>query len=235
MASLFSSSVFASIVIWPTNLVIEKEEKATALWLENQGTQEKVIQLRIFKWTQENGKDNLQEQQDIIGSPPMMSIAPGARQMIRVINTKPVQSGQETTYRLLLDEIPTQDAVKPSGPGISFQLRYSVPLFIYGTGLTHNSPIDQLTAKLSWQPVTQGGQSIIEIRNNNPVHVHLSQIGVNNAKQEGTSNALSTYVLPGATIRYPMPRNINTAAQKLPAIVTGDNPQAINIDKAGHN
>src|SRR5699024_10788404 len=132
--AFFSLPLYASLVIWPTNLVLENNQKNTVLWLENRGKIPQSLQVRIYEWQQQNNEPILNNQQQVMASPPMMTIEPGKKQMIRILNPQPAASGKESFYRLIIDEVATNTNATPTG-GVSFQLRYSIPLFIYGAGL----------------------------------------------------------------------------------------------------
>src|SRR5690606_7700691 len=79
---------------------------------------------------QENGEDVLKPTQDLVVSPPMLTIPPGQRQMVRLVR---VGAGlgppaSEKTYRIVMDELPV--ALGAESEGVKFVLRYSVPIFI---------------------------------------------------------------------------------------------------------
>ncbi len=83
-----------------------------------------------------------------------MRIEPGQKQLVRLIKQIPPAAGQEMAYRVVLDEIPTPRAVGDNQAGLNFQMRYSVPLFVYGNGLVR----DNAKPALSWRQVNAGGK-----------------------------------------------------------------------------
>ncbi|WP_241088941.1 molecular chaperone [Pseudomonas sp. S09G 359] len=206
----------SSVLIWPIDPVLEADQQASALWLENRGNETANLQIRVFAWRQNGFDDQYQNQRDVIGSPPVARIEPGQKQLVRLTRTKEVPPGQEMAYRIIIDEIPVP---KPAGAedgktaaSIQFQMRYSVPLFAYGAGLWSKAdlsrPRDPKGAgvpDLSWRKVVEGGRAFIEIRNQGAVHARLTDVAV---KQGGQSRpvteGLMGYVLPGATMRWPV-------------------------------
>lgn len=128
-----------SVLIWPIDPVLEADQKAGALWLENRGTEAANLQVRVFAWHQGRYQEQFQAQREIIGSPPVANIPPGQKQLIRLTRTGPSPAGQEKAYRIIIDEIPPAIPLDKAGPGttaaIRLQMRYSVPLFVYGEGL----------------------------------------------------------------------------------------------------
>ena len=129
----------SSVLIWPIDPVLEADQQASALWLENRGRETANLQIRVFGWSQNGFAEQYQNQRDVIGSPPVAKIEPGQKQLVRLTRTKDVPPGQELAYRIIIDEIPSAQPATADGgktaAAIRFQMRYSVPLFAYGAGL----------------------------------------------------------------------------------------------------
>ncbi|MDI2590900.1 molecular chaperone [Pseudomonas sp. N3-W] len=207
----------SSVLIWPIDPVLEADQQASALWLENRGTETANLQIRVFAWSQSGFDDQYQNQRDVIGSPPVAKIEPGQKQLVRLTRTKDVPPGQELAYRIIIDEIPS---AKPptaeegkTAAAIRFQMRYSVPLFAYGAGLWSKEdttrPRDPKgigLPDLSWRTVTVDGRPYVEVRNQGAVHARLTDVAL---KQGGQNKPLVEgllgYVLPGAIMRWPAP------------------------------
>ena len=64
-----------SLLIWPVNPVIEGDARAAALWLENPGKTPITLQVRIFAWAQQDNDNVYAQQDDVVGTPPIISIA----------------------------------------------------------------------------------------------------------------------------------------------------------------
>jgi len=97
----------------------------------------------------------------------------------------------------VLDEIPTPQKPGENQAGLTFQMRYSVPLFVYGNGLTP----DGVKQQLSWQLVNDGGKRFIEIANRGNGHARISK-----AQLDGRtlSDGLLGYVLARSSNRFPV-------------------------------
>lgn len=76
-----------SVLIWPIDPVLEAGQKAGALWLENRGTVAASLQVRVFAWRQGRFEEQFSAQREIIGSPPVATVAPGQKQLIRLTRT----------------------------------------------------------------------------------------------------------------------------------------------------
>ncbi|WP_064117739.1 fimbrial biogenesis chaperone [Pseudomonas fluorescens] len=207
----------SSVLIWPIDPVLEADQQASALWLENRGNETANLQIRVFGWSQIGFEEQYQNQREVIGSPPVAKIEPGQKQLVRLTRTKEVPPGQELAYRIIIDEIPSAQPSTAEGgktaAAIRFQMRYSVPLFAYGAGLwskeDSSRPRDPKgigLPQLSWRTVAVDGRPYVEVRNQGAVHARLTDVAL---KQGGQSKPLAEgllgYVLPGAVMRWPAP------------------------------
>ncbi|MCZ4060195.1 molecular chaperone [Pantoea sp. LMR881] len=186
-----------SVMIWPIDPAINPDEKASELWLENRGSATTLMQVRIFAWQQVNNQEQYQTQQQVVASPPLVRIEPGQKQLIRLIKQIPPAAGKEMAYRVVLDEIPTPRSAGADQAGLNFQMRYSVPLFVYGEGLTKESA----RPELSWQTVNTGGQRYLQLTNRGSGHARLSNLTIGGRK---LGNGLFGYVLADSSNRWPL-------------------------------
>lgn len=234
----------AGVLIWPTNVYIDSREKGNAMWLENRGDAVQTYQLQIYKWTQANGKDELKDQNAIVASPPIMQIEPGKKQLVRLIRTEAVPAGKEQTYRVIFDEIPSATPeAKDETNGVKFRMRYSIPIFVFGEGLSRQSmqPGDEKTEadkaitgkNLSWRIASGKKQKTLEIHNSGPVHVHLRNLTFARTGETWTDpGGPAGYILPGATMSWPLKASMGSG-QTLLAIINGK--QLIRINAANAN
>ena len=210
----------ASVMIWPINPVIASDARATALWLENRGASAVTLQIRVLGWTQQDFGDRFADApQELVTSPPLATIAPGRRQLVRLMRTREVPANSEISYRILIDEVPgpeSQDTSRPEGDvamGVTFRMRYSVPLFVYGRGMRPpeaTAPRRDATANsqpaLSWRLVNDEKGRFLQLRNAGATHARLSNVQlVTPASGFDVAAGLLGYVLPGADMRWPLP------------------------------
>lgn len=223
-----------SVLIWPINPVIEGEDRAAALWLENPGQSPITLQVVIYDWTQSDGKSVYAPQKDMIASPTVVTIAPRARQLVRLTRLGPPPTEAERPYRIVVDEIPVQKeaaSAKAAGASVSFRMRYSLPLFSYAPGA---GPAALKAARkppaqpsLHWRAVTDAGEHFLEIRNMGSVHARLThaRFGETNGAQR-LPDGLLGYVLPGRVARWPLSAPVAPSAT-LEASVNGDSAAPI--------
>lgn len=202
-----------SLMIWPLDPTIEAGKKAGAIWLENVGNAPITLQVRVFAWDQQDFQDRYLEQNLIVGTPPFAKIEPGKKQLIRLTLTAPVLPGEERAFRVLVDEIPTPDSATTS-TGLKLQMRYSLPLFVYGEGLWGKPDGRKLNAVeaepvLAWRLVEEGGVRYLQVRNSGSGHARLSQVRLLDASRSADktvdiAKGLLGYVLPGKVMRWPV-------------------------------
>ncbi|CAE6742342.1 MULTISPECIES: fimbrial biogenesis chaperone [Xanthomonas] len=185
----------ASLQLAPTSLTLSAQQSADGLWLSNSGSAPVQVQTRAYRWTQRDGKDQLDPTQELLISPPMRTLAAGERQLIRVIRAGPAPTSEEVCYRIIVDELPNADADRK---GMQFVLRYSVPIFLLPPGKTESTPT------LSTQVIAgSDGNAQIQISNTGNGHAQVADL---QHRVDGTTktalNGLVGYVLPGQTMRW---------------------------------
>ncbi len=208
----------ASILLWPIDPWLSADTNATELWVQNQGNSATTMQVRIVRWRQENGLERYTAQQEVVASPPIVTIAKGSKQLIRLIKQGQVPVGVEQAYRIIVDEIPQPQENATPQIGLKLQMRYSIPLFVYGQGITtikegeHHALVEP--RNLSWRVVRDNGQPALQVRNQGDVHVRLSQVTLTQGGQKRTmADGLLGYVLPGSERSWPLPSGIGQPGQ----------------------
>lgn len=216
-----SAHAASSILIWPVNPVIAAEEKATALWLENRGASAVHLQVRVVGWKQTGNENVYSDQRDVLGTPPIMKIEAGQRQLVRLTRMSEVAAGSESAYRIIVDEIPTEESLAEgaSGPAVNFQMRYSVPLFVEGAGFASKKAAgaaNQAVAapELVLRVVRSSGKAALEVRNIGALHARLAEVEfvAADGKKSAVSDGLLGYVLPGATMVWPLKDGVKASA-----------------------
>lgn len=230
--SLCAAQAGTPLLIWPIDPVIAPGQQATALWLENQGGQPATLQVRVFGWSQPRGEDDFQPQQAVLPSPPIATIPAGGRQLVRLIATRPASPGTEQPFRVFIDELPT--GVSPSqdsapGASVKLQLRYAVPLFVYGAGAVppaarnreggkDAAETNALAPRLDWNLLLDKGQPVLVLRNTGNAHARVTAVEWSAA--DGPAQVLNPglmgYVMAGASMRFaiekPLPRDAKLRA-----------------------
>lgn len=193
-----SPALAGGLQIAPVSLTLQGTQNADGIWLSNEGGEPLNAQVRVWRWTQSGNSDRLYNAQGLVISPPILALAPGEKQLVRVIRTGPAPLNVEDAWRLSVDELPQAKREKNQ---LQFVMRYSVPLFVQPAGLTEATP------KLRWQLVKTDGKVFIEVNNKGNLHAQLAQATFvsGGGVRKSISQGLLGYVLPGSTMRWMIP------------------------------
>lgn len=183
----------ASLGIAPVGLDLPATQKAATISLVNNASTMLNVQVRVFKWQQLDGGDQLVPTQDVVASPPATSIPPGQTYVVRVARVSQTSVTAEESYRLLIDEIPPATD-EPAGKAVSMVLRTSLPVFFGNPDVVPN---------LSWRVHQKGANLIVEVANLGKRHVRLSDLAVRSGDTDlRFGSGLTGYVLPGSTRQF---------------------------------
>lgn len=215
LAALALCSGYASasgLQVAPVTLTLQHNQRAEGIWLSNSGDSPINAQVRVFHWSQSGYNDQLSSSQGLVISPPMLNIPPRGRQLIRVIRTGPPMK-VEDAYRLSINELPPSTLKKNS---LQFVLHYSVPVFIQPPGATDTF------AKLQWKVDRTSGRTWLQVNNQGDGHAQLSEVTLITAtgSRKNITPGLLGYVLPGSTMRWPLPASAGQG-EKLEVTVNG--------------
>jgi fimbrial chaperone protein len=201
VAGLLLTGGFAlasGLQVAPVGLELQATQSADGLWLSNTGTGVLRAQVRVFHWAQKDGADELTPSRGLVISPPMLELAAGARQLVRVIRAGAPPSGKdavEDAYRVIVNELPVDRQGKA---GLQYVLRYSVPVFVEPANKTTVAPA------LSWSLSPAGDHVMLDVVNNGDGHAQVSAVEFVNAAGTRTpvEPGLLGYVLPGQHVRW---------------------------------
>jgi fimbrial chaperone protein len=188
----------SGLQVAPTTLSLKASQNADGLWLSNTGDSVVHAQVRVYHWTQNSQGDQLVPSTGLVISPPMLQLAIGDRQLIRVIRVGAPPNGAgavEDAYRLAIDELPIDAQGKR---GLQFVLHYSVPIFVEPAGTAGASP------QLQWSLQRNGEHVMLQVSNHGDRHAQLAGLSYIDGTGHRTDLTLGLlgYVLPGATMRW---------------------------------
>jgi fimbrial chaperone protein len=179
-----------SFSVNPVRVILSAKQPVAALTVRNGGSEAAVIQLETSAWSQEGEKDVLVPSTDVLATPPIFTVAPGKTQILRIGLRRPGNATGETTYRLVLREVPS--SVQTSGLRVALMI--SMPVFVM--------PAAAVAPKLEWRATrTTDGQIRVHATNNGNAHVQFTKIDLalaEGGKALGGRN-VADYVLPGST------------------------------------
>ena len=140
--------------IAPTLLRLEPG-KAGLFYVTNRGSERLAVEIRPMDWAQKDGLDVLTSSTSLFASPPVVTIAPGARQSVRLLARRP------GAWRLLVSELP--DPAADQGR-VKVMLQFSVPVFAGLSG----------APSLRWNAQRSGDAVRLSVANTGPVPVKLA-------------------------------------------------------------
>lgn len=128
--------------------------KSTATFrIRNPGDAPLTVQVRAYRWSQTGNEDQFVPADDLIIVPPLITISPGAQQLIRVAH-KRRDASREASYRVHFEEVPP---AAPAGfVGLQTALKLDVPLFF--------AP-ENAVGKLEWRLRKSGDRLSLHIDN----------------------------------------------------------------------
>jgi fimbrial chaperone protein len=130
MTLLTASAIAGSFSVSPVRIYMQARERATAVTVVNESDSELVMQAELFQWKQKaDGSDELTPTDDLILAPPILKLAPRARQVVRLANLRPLAPGGQQTYRLIVRELPEARGAKAQAQ-VQIALAFSLPVFI---------------------------------------------------------------------------------------------------------
>lgn len=208
------------------------------MWLTNTGSQPVNVQLRIFEWSQVGGDDRLTPTRDLVPSSFILSIAPGERQLVRLVRLKLEAPAYELSYRILVDELPSTAS---GGRGLRFLLRYSIPLFVLPPGATPRfkaggprPPTD--LGSFSARVDERDGKSWLVVSNRGRQRLRLSELSLIDAqgKREAVIGGLVGYVLAGQERQWQLPVATSALREGTLKAKLNDDPdeQSLPMDRA---
>ncbi len=120
----------ANLRITPVKIEMAAGQGSTEVRVRNAESVEAAFQAEAFTWRQnESGEDVLEPTDQLIVVPPLFRVDPEAEQVIRIGHMAPPAPDRETSYRLVLTELPLQKA-EAGGPAVRVRLRIVLPVFI---------------------------------------------------------------------------------------------------------
>lgn len=190
--TLINTVQAASIAVYPTKLIVSKEEPIAVLEVKNTGDSTTTVQLQAMRWQQDKQEEIYNDTTDLLVTPLLFTILPQQTQIVRVAPLNQSFS-KEKAYRLFLREVPseqkTEDKLQKSL--LTIMLKISLPLFIV--------PNDKPTLNMSWTAAwTKDNKLRLNAHNtgNRTILVNQLQIVNDNGNTLTPEQKVFNYILP---------------------------------------
>lgn len=185
------TALAGSFEVNPIRVDLTAKNRSVALTIRNSGTAPVVVQASVSAWAQSEGKDVLTATNEVLISPPVMTIPPDREQIVRIGLRRAPDTQQELSYRLFLQEVPPPP--QPGFQGLVVALRIGLPIFVQ----PRQGPAK---ATLVWNAeLREQGGIRLKLDNQGTGHIQISTIELFRAgeKEPVAEHAGLAYVLPG--------------------------------------
>lgn len=196
LASCFAfaapASVFAGVFsVTPVRIYMTPKDRAVAVTITNEGDTEVVLQADLNAWSQKpDGTDEQVPTEDLILSPPIIRLAAGARQVVRLALLKPADASRQLIYRMIMREVPEAVASKDKTIEVPIALALSLPVFI--TPPPAKREMDCTAARSTPQALN------VSCSNQGSAYAQVREISLIRGEQTLARFEGGTYILPGA-------------------------------------
>jgi len=174
----------------PVRIYMKPPDRAVAVSLVNEGDTEVALQADVNEWQQTpDGSDELRLTDDIVLAPPIIKLAPQARQVVRLALLKPADASRQLTYRLIVREVPGASAPKENTIQIPISLALSIPVFI--------TPPSAQRSVACETPSVHGSMLEVSCTNTGTAYAQVRELVVRRGLQVLARFEGGMYILPG--------------------------------------
>jgi fimbrial chaperone protein len=138
-----TASWAAEFSVTPVRIFMTPRDRAIAVTVVNEGTEELVMQSELYQWAQNaDGEDALTPTEDVVLSPPILKLAPKGRQVLRLARVGAPPAGREQSFRMIVREVPEAKQSQDKEVKVQMALAFSLPIFITPAGAKRNLRCD---------------------------------------------------------------------------------------------
>jgi len=195
--------------VTPVRIYMTPKDRAVAVTLNNDGDGSVVLQADIYAWTQDaDGTDHMTPSEDLLLSPPIIKLAPKARQVVRLAMLAPRDPARQMTYRMILREVP--EAVQPREKiEVPIALALNMPIFV-----TPPQAKREVRCEIS-RTEAQGLQAVCA--NTGSAYAQIRELSLKRGDEELATFQGGTYILSGArkTFQFKTPKHASPGEAQL--------------------
>lgn len=177
--------------VTPVRIYMTPKDRAVAVTIVNEGDEPVALQADLNDWSQKpDGTDQLTLTEDLILSPPIIKLAPKARQVVRLALLKPADASRQLTYRLILREIPEATQPKNATIQVPIALALSMPVFI-------TPPI--AARDIACTASSNGKDLTVTCKNTGTAYAQVREFQLKRGEKAEARFEGGIYILPGAS------------------------------------
>ena len=180
-----------AFTVTPVRIYMTPRDRAVALTVINEGDAELVLQTDLTEWTQRpDGSDELKPTEDLIVAPPIIKLAPNARQVVRLALVRPADASRQLTFRLIVREVPEAVKAKDDALQVPISLVLSLPVFV--------TPPPAQRA-VACEAARNDAKSLnIQCANTGSAYAQVREIAITRGAKPLANFEGGVYILPGA-------------------------------------
>jgi fimbrial chaperone protein len=170
---------------------------ASTVTLRNEGATPINAQIRVFRWSLIDGQEKLEPTEDVVASPPSVTLAPNGQYIARIVRVSKQPVAGEESYRLLVDQLP--DLSQRKSGAVNLLMRYSIPVF-FGAPTKKNPTV-------AWSLAVKGDKVTLTAHNSGDRRLRISALALHDAKGKSVSfgSGLAGYALGQSTKSWTLP------------------------------
>jgi fimbrial chaperone protein len=189
LATLAFAAQAGQLRVGPTRIELTRQRPVGVIEVRNDNPGPVLVQIERMVWVQRNGEDSYEPTQQLIVTPPVVQLASGAMQIVRVGLRALPEDGRERAFRVYVREVPT--ASQAGADGIQVALRVGVPVFF---------DLGGPDSRLQWliQAAESGGIRVLA-RNDGSHWEHVARVEARDRKSGATvwKSPQAGYLLAG--------------------------------------
>ena len=197
------SAQAGSLSVMPVVVALSDHKVREAITVTNQGDERVTTHVDVVSWTQSDGKDIFAPTTDVLLNPGVFTLEPGQAQVLRLGWRGKPPLDTESSYRILLREVPpAAQAQRPSGAlpsQVRVLLELRIPIYVAPR---------QVVQRPEWQTRRVDGDTLeVRFRNQSNVHtvVHDLQLASGSGAPLGQSLDVHAAVLAGQERLWTLP------------------------------
>ncbi len=198
--SLAGQALAGSFTVTPVRIFMTPRDRAVALTIVNEADDKLVLQTEVFRWGQDATRETMTETEDVVVVPPILTIPPKGRQVVRLATVRPNTSASEVTYRLLVREV--VEAAKPKSDDevqVPIALTLSLPIFITPPRAKRDVVCDVLSE-------LRDGNPSLRCENKGTAYAQIRRVEVTRGEAQLAELDVGVSILPGISRTVVVPR-----------------------------
>lgn len=188
-----------SIQLTPVQINLSSGAKIAVLTVQNTGDEESVMQVTLKKWSLDGQHYVYEQSQDLVVTPATFRLAGGKQQIIRIGLRGNPSMERESSYRLLVEEVPPPPSSDVTQ--MRFAVRHDLPVFVIPDQGVRAVPVLEVAIDCA------ADVPRLRLTNVGNVHAKLRNVVLEDAsvkKEVGRWQAVD-YLLPDAQKSWDLP------------------------------